>query len=52
MEVSSRFRSVAVVPAEEGTVVGERPMRLISPRGYSVEGLDAQTLAYLLQVIG
>ena len=27
-------------------------IRLVTPRGYSVEGLDAQTLAFLLRVVG
>lgn len=52
MEHGAGFRSVAIVAAEEGVIAEDRSMRLISPRGYCVEGLDAQTLAYLLQVIG
>jgi transposase-like protein len=51
-DMAAGFRSVAIVAAEEGVVTDDRPVRLISPRGYCVEGLDAQTLAYLLQVVG
>lgn len=49
------FRSVAIVASneEEGEVeTFSRAMRLVTPHGYRVEGLDAQTLAYLLRVVG
>ena len=52
-EIPRGFRSVAIVSAGgDADSATNRSMRLISPRGYSVEGLDAQTLAYLLQVVG
>lgn len=46
------FRSVSIVATEAGIVEEGCPIRLISPRGYCVEGLDAQTLAYVLRVVG
>jgi hypothetical protein len=53
-ELAAGFRSVSIVasdePDEPGIVGG--PLRLTTPAGYSVDGLDAQTLAYLLRVIG
>ena len=47
------FRAVSVVEAEE-QVHGERggALRLTTPAGYVVEGLDAPTLAFLLRVVG
>jgi hypothetical protein len=49
------FRSVAIVPSEDGKPFS-RPaaaaMRLVTPHGYRVEGLDAETLVYLLRVVG
>jgi len=47
------FRSVAIVPSH-GTAPEHvaLPLRLLTPRGYSVEGLDPQTLAFLLKVVG
>lgn len=50
--LSPGFRSVAIVatgdhPAPE---VSET-LRLVTPRGYRVEGLDVESLAYLLQVL-
>lgn len=47
------FRSVSVVGGEEveqGGTCG--PLRLTTPAGYMIEGLDAQTLAFLLRVVG
>lgn len=38
--------SVALVPVE---VVAERSLRVVSPSGYAVEGLDLREAAYLLQ---
>jgi transposase-like protein len=54
---SPGFRSVAIVAAGEGAqetgASGEQPaLRLVTPRGYSVEGLDIATAAYLLRVLG
>jgi hypothetical protein len=53
-ELAAGFRSVSIVASEDHrqpeTVGG--PLRLTTPAGYSVDGLDAQTLAYLLRVIG
>lgn len=53
-ELGAGFRSVSIVAAEEhhqpGIVSGS--LRLTTPAGYSVDGLDTQTLAYLLRVIG
>jgi hypothetical protein len=48
------FRSVAIIPAEEGELCDRAPtsIRVVTPHGYRIEGLDAQTLAYLLQVVG
>jgi hypothetical protein len=53
-ELAAGFRSVSIVASEENhqrDVVGG-PLRLTTPAGYSVDGLDAQTLAYLLRVVG
>jgi hypothetical protein len=36
-EMAAGFRSVAIVAAEESAVTEDRPMRLISTRGYCVE---------------
>lgn len=53
-EVAAGFRSVAIVAsAEDDEAAGAAgPLRLVTPRGYRVEGLDPQTLAYLLRVVG
>jgi len=48
------FRSVSIVrrDGEETTAQPcESQLRLLTPQGYRVEGLDAQTLAYLLRVL-
>lgn len=53
-ELAAGFRSVSIVASEEHhepEVVGG-PLRLITPGGYRVDGLDAQTLAFLLRVVG
>jgi hypothetical protein len=53
LALAPRFRRVSVVEAEEhghGGAVGA--LRLTTPAGYMVEGLDAQTLAFLLRVVG
>ena len=48
------FRSVAIVPSDEGEAMvrAAETMRLVTPHGYRVEGLDAETLAYILRVVG
>ena len=52
-ELAAGFRSVSIVAAEECGHAGVGgPLRLITPRGYCVEGLDAQALAFLLRVVG
>jgi hypothetical protein len=52
-ELQAGFRSVSIVAAEEcGHGEAGASLRLITPRGYSVEGLDAQALAFLLRVVG
>jgi hypothetical protein len=53
-ELAAGFRSVSIVASDEHhqSDIGGGPLRLTTPGGYSVDGLDAQTLAYLLRVIG
>jgi hypothetical protein len=49
------FRSVSIIPSggdETTAQPAASSYRLLTPHGYRVEGLDAQTLAYLLRVIG
>jgi len=51
------FRPVAIVPQAGGYLGKElgtasSGLRLITPRGYAVEGLDLEDLARLLQVVG
>ena len=51
------FRPVAIVPRVDGygpdeLGAGSSPLRLITPRGYTVEGLGLEELARLLQVVG
>jgi hypothetical protein len=51
----SGFRSVSIIPSAGNEMAEQTPassFRLLTPHGYRVEGLDAQTLAYLLRVIG
>jgi hypothetical protein len=48
------FRPVSIVPASERpSETRENPsgLRLITPQGFTVEGLDIESLAYLLQVL-
>ena len=48
------FRSVSIVPASEHEVECRqtaRGLRLITPQGFTVEGLDVDGLAYLLRVL-
>ncbi len=54
-ELAAGFRSVSIVTSDAhdqhgGGVTG--PLRLTTPAGYRVDGLDAQTLAFLLRVVG
>lgn len=54
-QAGAGVRPVAIVPAthELATPPAARtPLRLVSPRGFVVEGLDAELLASLLQVLG
>lgn len=47
------FRPVSIVAADEHGADGiGGPLRLTTPAGYVVEGLDAQTLAFVLRVVG
>lgn len=49
----SGFRQVAIVPREEvPTAITTESLRLITPRGFIVEGLAPEQLAFLLRVIG
>ena len=51
--LAAGFRSVSIVPAtDEGGAAPAGALRLVTPRGYTVEGLDAPTLAFLLRVVG
>lgn len=51
--LTAGFRSVSIVPAvDEGGAAPAGALRLVTPRGYTVEGLDAPTLAFLLRVVG
>ncbi len=48
-------RQVAIVPSAGGRTTPEPArtgLRLVTPRGFVVEGLDAERLALLLQVLG
>jgi len=48
-------RAVAIVPAEHRritTPAPQAPLRLVSPHGYVIEGLDPEVLVSLLQVLG
>ena len=52
-ELAAGFRPVSIVAAEDGGHVQDAgSLRLVTPGGYQVEGLDAQTLAFLLRVVG
>jgi len=51
--LAAEFRSVSIVPAtDESETSSEAHFRLVTPRGYRIEGLDAPTLAFLLKVVG
>jgi len=50
---SSDFRQVAIVPVEHSEHIAAVPsLRLTTPRGLVVEGLDLEHLAALLRVLG
>lgn len=52
-ELAAGFRSVSIVASEDETQAFHGgSLRLMTPAGYTVDGLDAQTLAFLLRVIG
>ena len=53
-ELAAGFRPVSIVASEESnqTEMMAGHIRLTTPAGYLVDGLDAQTLAYLLRVVG
>lgn len=49
------FRSVSIVSSSGDDTVSQTAssdISLITPHGYRVEGLDAQSVAYLLRVLG
>jgi hypothetical protein len=48
------FRSVAIIASEEGETCNRAAASIwmVTPNGYRVEGLDAETLAYILRVVG
>jgi len=52
--LAAGFRSVSIVASEERqrSEVVDSPLRLTTPAGYRVDGLDAQTVAFLLRVVG
>ena len=53
LALSPGFRSVSVVEGgDRDETESYGLLRLTTPAGYLVEGLDAQTLAYLLRVVG
>jgi len=49
------FRSVSIVRKDDNEETMAHPsasrLRLLTPQGYRIEGLDAQTLVYLLRVL-
>ena len=48
------FRSVSIVRRDVEETTAQpiaSQLRLLTPQGYRVEGLDAQTLAYLLRIL-
>ncbi len=53
-ELAAGFRAVSIVASEEHhqpEIIGGQ-LRLTTPAGYTVEGPDGETLAYLLRVVG
>ena len=54
-QAGAGVRAVAIVPAEHrhtAPPASPAPLRLVSPRGYVIEGLDPEMLVSLLQVLG
>jgi len=54
-EKAAGFRSVAIVPVEPapgGSKGVATELTLVTPSGCRVEGLDAESAAYLLRVLG
>ncbi len=52
-ECETGFRPVAIVPSERAVAEPtSTSLRLVTPRGFVVEGLEAELLASLLQVLG
>ena len=53
-ELAAGFRPVSIVSADEHHLdeMSAGSLRLTTPAGYRVDGLDAQTLAFLLRVVG
>ena len=46
------LRQVAIVPTSRSRSTPAPRLRLLSPNGYVVEGVDPELLAYLLRVLG
>ena len=54
-QVGAGVRQVAIVPVERcrtAPTAFPAPLRLVSPHGYVIEGLDSELLVSLLQVLG
>ena len=53
-ESDAGFHAVTIVSNRDPRVAGPvpTPVRLITPHGFVVEGLDSELLASLLQVLG
>ncbi len=54
-QAGAGVRQVAIVPAEHRRVAPpapQAPLRLVSPHGYVIEGLDPDLLVSFLQVLG
>ena len=54
-QAGAGVRAVAIVPAEHRHTVAPSargPVRLLTPHGFVVEGLDPEMLVSLLQVLG
>ena len=53
-ELAAGFRPVSIVGADEHnqSEAISGALQLTTPAGYRVDGLDAQTLAFLLRVVG
>jgi transposase-like protein len=49
----AEFREMAIAPSQRRSAPAVvEPLRLVTPRGFVVEGLAPELLAYLLRVIG